>query len=287
MSVDSFIPAMWAGNLLVPHQKALVYAQEGVINRDYEGEIAEQGDSVTINTLADPSIDSHTRNEALGTPEFMTTTEQSLIVDQAKRFHFLIDDIDKRQAAGDFATRALERAGYKLADTTDQYVAALMAAAVPSANQIGSTASPKTDLGTAGKAYDYLVKLGTKLDEQNVPSEGRWCIIPPWYHELLRLSGEDFIHATPGGDQVLRNGVIGEVAGFMVLKSNNVVNTSATKYKIIAGTAFATTFADQILKVQAYVSQSYFGDIVRGLHVYGGKVVYPNDLAMLTANKPS
>ncbi len=85
-------------------------------------------------------------------------------------------------------------------------------------------------------------------------------------------------------DQVLRNGQIGEAAGFAILKSNNVPNTANTLYKIIAGTSMACSYAEQIVKLETFKPEKRFGDAVKGLHVYGSKLVRPQAWAVLTAN---
>jgi hypothetical protein len=110
-------------------------------------------------------------------------------------------------------------------------------------------------------------------------------IVPAWYHGLL-LKDERFVKAgTVRSDAALANGEVGEAAGFRILKSNNVPNTSAAKYKIIAGHSVATSYVDQIVDLQTYKPEKRFGDAVKGLHVYGAKVVRPTALAMLIANK--
>jgi len=138
---------------------------------------------------------------------------------------------------------------------------------------------------TKDNAYEYLVDLGVKLDENNVPTTGRFTIVPAWFHGLL-LKDDRFVRSgTTTGDQRLMNGEVGEAAGFTILKSNNVPNTTGTKYKIIAGHRMATAYVEQILDVQTYKPEKRFGDAVKGLHVYGAKVVRPTALACLIANK--
>ncbi len=158
-----------------------------------------------------------------------------------------------------------------------------MDTAVPGGNKIGSIAVPKVP--TKDDAYEYLVDLGVLLDEGNVPTTGRFVIIPAWFHGLL-LKDDRFVRSgTMPGDRRLANGEVGEAAGFAILKSNNVPNTTATKYKIIAGHAMATAYVEQVLDVQTFQPEKRFGDAVKGLHVYGAKVVRPAALAELIANK--
>jgi hypothetical protein len=100
------------------------------------------------------------------------------------------------------------------------------------------------------------------------------------------LKDDRFVRSGTGaGDRRLRNGEVGEAAGFTILKSNNVPDTEGEEYKIIAGHSHATAYVEQILDVQTYKPEKRFGDAVKGLHVYGAKVIRGDCLAMLIANK--
>lgn len=277
----TFIPSVWAARLLVALDKALVYAQTGVVNRDYEGEITDSGDTVKIATIGDVTIGNYTKNTNIADPEVLTDAEQSLLIDQSKFFNFYVDSIDKAQQNVNVMDEAMRRAGYGLRDVQDQFVAANYVN-VPAANLIGSDAVPITP--TNANAYEYLVDLGVLLDQQNIPTEGRFCIVPPWFHGRL-LKDSRFVSAgTSKTDSVLANGMVGEAAGLRILKSNNVPNTAATKYKILAGHPMAYSFAMQVTSLETYKPEKRFGDAVKGLNVYGGKLVRPSAWAVLTAN---
>lgn len=285
MAVQNFIPAIWSARILQNLQKSLVYGQPGVINRNYEGEIADVGDSVKINAIGPITVDNYTKNSNINDPQELTGAQTTLIIDQAKYFNFQVDDIDKAQTKGGIIDEAMREAGYALKDTLDRFLAGKWTD-IAAQNQIGSNGSPKTDLGTASNAYDYLLELGTLLDEANIPSDGRWVVIPPWYKETL-LKDNRFINpGTPQGEERLANGQVMRAAGFMILQSNNVVNTSNDNYKIIAGHPMAWTLAEQIVKTEAYRMEKRFADAVKGLHVYGAKVVRPDALAVLHADRP-
>jgi N4-gp56 family major capsid protein len=284
MALNNFIPTVWANRLLAHLQKSLVYGQSGVVNRDYEGQIRQAGDSVKINSIGDITVKSYVKDTDIDAPETLIDASQMLQITESKYFNFAVDDVDKAQSSVSVMEEAMKRAGYKLKDTADQFLAALMAAAAPAANLIGDDNSPK-DVTTASAAYEYLVDLGTVLDENNIPSEGRFVIVPSWFHGLMQKDDRFVKAGTLATDQVLRNGAIGEAAGFSVMKSNNVLNTASNKYKVIAGHDMATSYAEQIVKVEAYRKERGFHDGVKGLHVYGAKVVRPYALAVLTANK--
>ncbi len=282
MSLE-FIPTVWAARLLVALEKALIYGQANVSNRDYEGDIRQAGNTVKIGSIGDVSIGDYVKDSDIGDPQILSDADQSLLIDQSKYFNFYVDSVDRAQQNVNVLDEAMRRSAWGLREKADAFLAAAMEAAVPTANKIGSTTTPKVP--TKNDAYEYLVDLGVLLDEANTPIDGRFCIVPAWFHGLL-LKDDRFVRSgTAAGDRRLANGEAGEAAGFIVLKSNNVPQTTGTKYKIIAGHAMATAYVEQILDVQTYKPEKRFGDAVKGLHVYGAKVVRPTALACLIANK--
>jgi hypothetical protein len=285
MALSNFIPTIWEARLLKALEKAHVYGQAGVINRDYEGQIRDVGDSVKINSIGDITISNYTRNTNMSAPQSLNDAGQLLQITEGKSFNFYVDDIDKVQALGDIVNEAMTRAAYGLRDVMDKFLAAKWSEAA-TGNFIGTNASPKTDLATAGVPYNYLLQMGTVLDEADIPSEGRWVIVPPWYKELLLKDTRIINPGTPQAEDRLTNAVVARLAGFTILQSNNVVNTSNDNYKIMFGHSIAWSMAEQIVKVEAYRPELRFGDAVKGLHVYGAKVVRPAALGVLHADRP-
>ena len=279
----TFIPTVWAARLLKALDKALVFAQTGIVNREYEGEIKESGNSVKIASIGDVTIGDYTKNTDIADPEILTDSDQTLLIDQSKYFNFYVDSVDKAQQNVRVMDEAMRRSAYGLRDKADSFLANMMATAVPTGNRIGSATTPK--IPTKADAYEYLVDLGVILDEANVPTEGRFVIVPSWFHGLMQKDDRFVRSGTTKGDMTLANGEVGEAAGFRILKSNNVPNTAGAKYKIIAGHSIATSYAEQIVDLQTYKPEKRFGDAVKGLHVYGGKVVRPTSLAMLIADR--
>jgi N4-gp56 family major capsid protein len=280
--LNNFIPTIWSARILSALEKSLVYGQSNIVNRDYEGEIRDKGDSVKINSIGDVSIKDYVRNSDIDGAEVLDDAGQMLQITEGKYFNFAVDDVDKAQANANVMGEAMKRSGYGLRDKADQFIASHYTE-VPAANLIGDDTTPIVpDKNTA---YEYLVDLGTKLDEANVQMDGRFVIVPSWFHGLL-LKDDRFVKAgTAKTDSVLANGEVGEAAGFNVLKSNNVPNTAGTKYKIIGGVNMGFSYAEQIVKVEAYRPEKRFSDAVKGLHVYGGKLVRPYCWAVLTASK--
>lgn len=291
MSVDNFIPEIWESALLVQLRKQLVFAGPDVVNHDYEGSIQDAGDTVHIISPGDVTVSTY--NGTL-TYEDIDTADQVLVVDQQKYFAKKFGDIDRAQAAnsGGLVAETMSQAAYRLSDTADQYVASFYTQisagnVLTAVTQLGG-ASPTADaLGEA--AYDLLVDLGVQLDEANVPSEGRYVVVPPWYHGALRKA-HAFINMEKAGDggAALRNGMVGRAAGFDILKSNNCAQPSpGSTYVIQAGTPMAISFANQITKTEAMRDPDSFSDLMRGLHVYGAKVTYPDGLAAVTVTRPA
>jgi N4-gp56 family major capsid protein len=283
VSINNFIGTVWSSRLLQALEKSLVYGQAGVVNRDYEGDIQNVGDTVKINSIGDPTIVDYTKNTDMSGPETLTDATRTLVINQAKAFNFQVDDVDKAQGAGRAGVldEAMRRAAYKLSDVADQYLAGIMVAGATT-NTIGSTGSPVAVDKT--NAYETLLRASVKLDSQNAPSAGRWAIVPPWYGAIL-ASDTRFIGDTPSGP-VLTNGRVGEAAGFTLLSSNNVP-VGSSKFSIVAGVSGATSYAEQVNSVEAYRPQARFADAVKGLHLYGGKVVRPEELVLITATDNS
>jgi hypothetical protein len=280
MSVDSFIPEIWAGRALVRLRKSLILGQSPVVNRDYEGDISAAGDTVRIQSVGPVTIGTYTKNTDISSPETLTDAEATLVIDQSRYFNFVVDDIDQRQGSVDLIDQAIAEAAYGLRDVVDQAIAAFYTSA---GSAVASSGSPKTDLGTAGKAYEHLVALAVELDNKNVPSEGRWVAVPSWYHGKLLLDDRFVGSGSLPADARLLNGQVGEAAGFAILKSNNISN-DATTYRVIAGTSAAISYAEQINSVEAFRPEARFGDAMKGLHLWGAKVIKPDALSVLYAN---
>ena len=279
----TFIPTVWAARLLTALEKSLVYGQANVCNRDYEGEIRAAGNTVKIASIGDVSVQDYVKDTDIDPPEVLTDETQTLTIDQQKYFNFYVDDVDRAQMNVNVLDEAMRRSAWKLRDHADSFIAGLMDAALLVGNTIGTLALPKVPTKT--DAYEYLVDLSVRLDEANATADARFCIVPAWFHGLL-LKDDRFIKAgTLRSDRALANGAVGEAAGFSVLRSNNVPNNAGTQYKIIAGHSSATSYVEQVLDLQSYRPEKRFGDAVKGLHVYGGKVVRPSALACLIANK--
>lgn len=296
MSLASFIPEIWSARLLANLRNSLVYASPRVTNRDYEGEISFAGDTVRISSIGTVTIADYTRDTNMNAAQVLADGQQVLYIDQAKYFNFQIDSVDRRQQNPKLMEAAMEEAAYALRNTQDTYMATV-GTACAIASQMATTAAPLTitagtttgSLVGAGSgtcnAYDVLVALGVRLDNNNVPVQGRYIVVPPWYHAMLLRDNRFVSFGTDPNREVLINGAVGRAAGFDILKSNNVVNSSGTAHKIQAGHPFAITLAEQLLEFTPYVPELRFAAAVKGLMVYGGTVIRPTGLAIAVCNE--
>lgn len=293
MAIDNFTPTLWSTKLLVSLKKRLVFGQPGITNRDYQGEITAQGDTVKINSIGSITISSYTKGSTISSPQEIVSAQTELVIDQADYFHFFVDDIDAAQNNVSVMNQAMVEAGYGLANKSDQFLAGLLKAPFTGssalANQLGTTGTPKT-ISAATDAYNYLVDLGVILGMANVPDEGRWVIIPEWFEgQMLKDDRYTRSFLTNTATDAFLNGMVTRTAGFNVMKSNNlpvgVAGAVGDYYYIFAGTNMAMTAADQIMEMRAYQPELRFADAVKGLHVYGGKLVRPEAVACLIVTR--
>lgn len=290
MAITNFIPKLWNSAIQLPYEKALVFGQPSVVNRNYEGTIRQQGDTVNITTIGDPTIKAYDKGADIEV-EDLTDGTLKLVIDQGDYFAFRVNDVDAVQAAGDFRSPATQRAAYGLKDKVDTYIASLFNLSAANggpiaANRLGDvsvingtgTGKPGTGQTTA---WNVLVGLQERLNKQNVPTDGRYAIVPPEFLSAL-LQDPRFTRVDASGtSDGLRNGIVGRAAGFDILMSNNVP-TASSRSLITAGVPGALTFASQLTETEAMRSQGRFADIVRGLNIYGAKITRPEGLA--TAN---
>jgi hypothetical protein len=270
MSVTGFIPELWSRRINQKLRESLVFGS--VVNTDYEGEIGSGGDTVKINSIGDVTIGTYTPNSTSITPEQLNDYQTTLAIDQKKYFAFKVDDVDKAQINANVMDEAMQSAAWGLKNAADEYIAALYTDA---GNTITSTAIDSTNVLAS------VLTLGQYLSQENVPEDGRWLVIPPWFKTKLLLA-KALVTDNGAAADAFTNGKVGRVGGFDLYESNNVSNNGTTYY-IMAGTKKAISFAAQVNKVEAYRPEASFSDAVKGLYVYGAKVVYPDALAVLTA----
>jgi hypothetical protein len=275
MSVETFIPEIWAGELLVRLKAALVF--KNIANEDYSGDIQSYGDVVKINQIGTINISTYTKNSTTLTRQKLSSAQKELKINQAKYFDFDIDDIDMAQTKPKVMQEAMQESAWGLANAADQYIAALYT----DAGIVASLGTEATAIDiTSVNVIEYLGLVAQKLDEANVPFESRWMMIPPWFHQKIVLAK---ITLDTNNSEVFNNGFVGSAMGFNFFMSNNVsVKTAATNQgsRIMAGYRGTITFAEQISKVEAFRPHDGFEDAVKGLYLYGAKVTRPDTLAV-------
>ncbi len=281
MSLENFIPEVWSATTLERLDNALVAGN--VVTREYQKDIISYGDTIKIQSFTTPTIADYTKNGALSAPQTLADSTQSILVDKAKSFNFEIDSIDTAQQNPEIMAEAMSQAAYGLANVMDSFILGLHTG-VAAANIVGLGNSTTAVVPTKTTIYGYFTTASMLLDEANVPPQNRWVIIPPWMKKLLLDSGE-LLRDTSYGDSVLQTAQFGSIAGFNVYVSNNVDNTALAKYKVIFGYPRAIALVEQLNNLEAYSPELSFSDAVKGLHVYGGKLIQSTGIAVMTASK--
>ena len=290
-----FLPAIYSKKVLNFFRKASVC--EAITNTDYAGEITAYGDSVKIIKEPVISVSAYTRGSDT-TATKLTDQEVNLVVDNANAFKFIVDDIETAMSHVNFKEVASSSAAYALRDAFDAAVIAEMFAGVSASSPnhiLGSDnatdlaagtfdGTGNLDIGQGTDEHDPLdvmAHMARLLDEQNVPEEGRWFLAPPSFYEQLsqassKLMSVDF----NAGQGSIRNGLVssGKLRGFDMYKSNNIAATSNAAGKILAGHISSTATAQTITSTEVIRDPDSFGDICRGLHVFGAEVLRPEAL---------
>lgn len=291
----TFIPEVWSSKLLVKFYAATVLA--AISNTDYEGEIKDMGDKIIIRQTPDITIRDYSKNQSLQI-ERPEAANVEMEIDKAKYFNFICDDIDKYQSDIKLLDDWSSDASQQMKITVDTDILADIYSDAHASNS-GTTAGVKTsgyNMGTTGSpvvitksnVLDVIVDTGSVLDEQNVPEESRWMIIPPWMAGMIKKSDLKDASLTGDGQSTLRNGRIGQIDRYTLYVSNlltGVTDGSFTAWHIMAGQRHALSFAAQMTKMETLRSESTFGTLVRGLNVYGYKILKPEALVDLYARK--
>lgn len=285
-----FLPAVYSKQVLNFFRKSSV--AEAITNTDYSGEIAAYGDSVRI--IKEPTIQVYQYERGADvTQTKLTDQETTLVVDTANAFKFIVDDIESNMSHVNWREIAASSAAYSLKDAFDENVLAKIAAGISASapdHILGADAAVGTggigettasiDLGTASEVdpLDLMARMARLLDEQNVPEEGRWFVASPDFYEELSQTDSKLLSVDfNAGQGSIRNGLIssGKLRGFSMYKSNNVPATATATGQVMCGHMSAVATAQTIVNTEVIRDPSSFGDIVRGLHVHGVKVLRP------------
>ncbi|MCP4763088.1 MAG: P22 coat protein - protein 5 domain protein [archaeon] len=271
-----FIPTIWSKQILL-RLRAVLTAM-AVTNQDYQGEIKEAGDTVKIHTPGTVTSKPYTPDVDIAAPETPTDIDTTLVIDQYNYFNFKINDILDVQSSVKRMKSYIDEAVYALRDTIETFIFGkyVNVAAANVVNPVGTGA-----LLTINNIYTFFNEMFRKFNEANIPTEGRYVVIPPVVEEVMRayFAGR----STDFGDKVSANGYIGDFAGFNIFQSNNVplVVESLTGtgnqnvYKCLSGRKAGITFANQIPvdSIEHYRPEKRFENAVKGLSLYGAKVL--------------
>jgi len=301
---NGFIPEIWSGKLVEKFYASTVLA--AISNTDYEGEIRNQGDRVKIRTKPTITIRDYLADGtlALERPE---GSNVELYIGNGKYFNTILDDVMDVQSDLNALSIWSDDAAQQLKIKVDTDVLGGIKGAMVSANRgttagaitssinLGATTTPLTVVARSPSAgqveiLDALLRLGQVLDEQNIPEEGRWVVMPVWAIAMLKFSDLRQAYLTGDNMSPLRNGKVGMVDRFTIYGSNLLPQgvaggLAAGEYVFYAGHAHGLTFASQISKVETLRSELTFGTILRGLQVYGYQVVDGKALAQAVVTK--
>jgi len=281
----NFIPEIWSGKLIENFYDATVLA--AISNTDYEGEIRQYGDTVNIRTTPEITIRDYVKGQTL-TVENPDKPKLQLVIDKGEYFACVEDDVDKVQSDINLMDTWSKDASERMKIKIDQRVLTDILPGIAAANKggtagaisasfnLGTNASPltvtKDGAGSTTPVVDLLVDLGTVLDEANAPEDNRFVVIPAKMAGLIKKSELKDAALTGDSLSIVRNGRLGMIDRFTVYVSHNLYKSSG-KYSIIAGHKYGFTFASQMTNMETIRSESTFGNIIRGLQVYGYKVV--------------
>ena len=302
----NFAPSIFSQKVLKFFRRASV--AEDITNTDYTGEIENFGD--TVNIIKEPTltVTAYQRGSVVN-PQDLADDQITLTVDQANAFAFKIDDIEERHSHVNFEALATSSGAFALKRKFDANILQAMSdgagiAGADDASLSGGLTTTNSALGTASApinvetddaGINLMLLMARVLDDQSVPEENRWFVAPPIFYEKMFQAGNKMAEVQVTGDASsnLRNGLAtpGTLAGFRCYKSTALnstagtdqvtlsgVATDASENVIMAGHISSTSTASHIAKTEVVRSTESFSDVVRGLHVFGRKVLRPESI---------
>jgi hypothetical protein len=277
-----YIPQIWAKKLVMELNPRLFLSY--IANTDYDGEIKNAGDVVKIRKTPTVAVRDYTVRGELTVDDITGPAVVDLAIDKGKYFAFNVDDVEKAQSDIDYGSKAMEEAAKNLKEAIEADFITGIRTGAAAANMgdkagaksqsynIGSTGSPLAL--TADNALDFVINCGSVLDEQNVPEEGRYMVIPPAVANRIKKSEIKEVYVTGDAKSSLRTGNIGRIDRFDIFVSNMII-PDADKLFPFFGHKSAVTFANQLVKNEVVSREKHFGKVHRGLCVYGYEVILP------------
>lgn len=284
-STSGFIPEIWSGKLVKKFYKTTVFAE--ISNTDYEGEIKSQGDTVIIRKTPDIVVFDYVIGQGLKYQN-PTSSKVELSINKAKAFAFECNNVVKHQSDVNLMDDWSNDASEKMRIAIDRDILANVYADAATANQ-GATAgavSGSLNLGASGSprqisasnVLELLLDIGLAMDEQEIPEEGRWVVLPSWICRMIKSSELRQAYVSGDNKSTLRTGNIGAIDNLTIYKTNNYATSAdggQTVSHVIAGIKAGLAFASQMTEMDEMANPNDFGRLVRGLNVYGYKVIEP------------
>ncbi len=271
MSYTNFKPIIWSRFIQTELEKKCKLVED--CNRQFEGE-ARLGSRVKILGAVAPEIFDYDASAGMDTPQTLEGVSVFLDVDQAKAFNFMVDDLDRLQASPELMPVMMEEAGRKMAAARDSFVASL---AKDSTNMLTSA-----KVTTPAEAKALVDEALLKLRENDVDVADNVSItVSPFFYQLFR---DALTELKTNNDELIARGVVGMYDCAKVVLSNNLYNDGTDDYLMVR-TNKAIAFASAIDETEAYRPEKYFSDAIKGLNVYGGRVVRPKELVVIKAHK--
>lgn len=268
MAITNFIPTVWSEALYDELQKNYVGVK--LSSREYEGEIKTQGDRVKINGLGPVTVFNYTKNSNMPAPEVLSDNTRTLVIDQAKGFNFCIDAIDDVQSSPKLVQAAMKKAADALSDVADKYIYSLYDENVPVI---------KSHSLTVNNVVEIMASARCMLMENNVPNSANISLeIPPAVEQLLIMAN---LLTDTNNSNVLSRGYVGKMLGFDIYVTNNIEMSDDGYYRCLVRTDRAIAFAEQINSIKPYEPELRNGTAVKGLHLYGAKIVYPKEMVFV------
>ncbi|MBQ8600100.1 MAG: hypothetical protein IJ407_01790 [Clostridia bacterium] len=271
MSFANFKPTIWSHFIQTELEKKCKLVDD--CNRQFEGE-ARLGSRVKILGAAAPEIFDYDASVGMSDPQSIEGTSVLLDIDQAKAFNFMVEDLDRLQASPELMPVVLEEAGRKMAAARDSFVASLA--------KESTYCSNSTKVTTPEAAKTLVDKALLTLRENDVDVADNVTItVSPFFYQLFR---DALTELKTNNDELIAKGVVGMYDCARVILSNNLYNDGTDDYMMVR-TNKAIAFASAIDETEAYRPEKYFSDAVKGLNVYGGKLVRPKELYVIKAHK--
>ncbi len=271
MSYKNFIPKLWNEEILKERDEVLVAGK--ICNRDYEGDVKQKGDTVKILGVGRPTINDYDDEIGLGDFERLPDQSTMLEITEQKAFHFYVGDIDKRQSVGDLMSAEKKEASAALAEVADSFIYNKIAKEAGIAKSVTSL--------TASNVMSTISGALTELWKNGVPrNEKIYLEVSPNFVEKLMLAN---VLVNTDNSKIITSGAVGtlKVFNIEVHMSTNLKNTAADGDYCVARTKKAVTFADALTEIKAYEPDNFFGEAIKGLQVYGAKVIRPKECAII------